>query len=69
MILQNPFMNPTINSSGKPRKIALTVSNPAPVSGSQMDQSAVGISQRALVATETADDFEAEAVFKQASIP
>lgn len=62
MILQNPFMNPTINAAGKPK----STTAPAPVADSRMDQSAVGISQRALVATETADD---EAVFNQANIP
>jgi hypothetical protein len=57
MILENPFMNPTINSAAS-KTASATKAEPAatPADASALDQSAVGISQRALVAADAEDE-------------
>ena len=57
MILENPFMNPTINSATS-KTASATKAEPAavPADASALDQSAVGISQRALVAADAEDE-------------
>ena len=57
MILENPFMNPTINSAAS-KTASATTAEPAaaPADASALDQSAVGISQRALVAADAEDE-------------
>jgi len=57
MILENPFMNPTINGTAS-KTASATKAEPAaaPADTNALDQSAVGISQRALVAADAEDE-------------
>jgi len=69
MILENPFMNPTINSAAS-KTASATKAEPvaAPADTSALDQSAVGISQRALVAADAEDEGD-DAGDRAARIP
>jgi len=69
MILENPFMNPTINGTAS-KTASATKAEPAaaPADTSALDQSAVGISQRALVAADAEDEGD-DAGDRAARIP
>jgi hypothetical protein len=69
MILENPFMNPTINTAAS-KTASTTKAEPAaaPADTSALDQSAVGISQRALVAADAEDEGD-DAGDRAARIP
>jgi len=69
MILENPFMNPTINGTAS-KTASATKAEPAaaPADTNALDQSAVGISQRALVAADAEDEGD-DAGDRAARIP
>jgi len=69
MILENPFMNPTINGTASKTASATKVEPAAaPADTNALDQSAVGISQRALVAADAEDEGD-DAGDRAARIP